>query len=492
MTMLATPENLRLVDALCRTDFASFIRKTFHTLAPGASLQMNFHIYALAFYLELVRLGVITRLIINLPPRSLKSIVATVGFPAFLLGRDPTKQVIAISYDLNLAAKHARDFRAVVNSPWYQALFPLTRPEKDTELEFLTTQKGFRLATSVDSTLTGLGCDIAILDDPQSAINVQSASKLSRDYEWYIANFPYRLNDKKTGAIVFVTQRLHFDDLVGCVLRSGEPWTALTIPAIAEQEERKQIGPDKYHVRRIGEVLHAEREPLSVLEPIRTLHPEQFAAQYQQAPLLPGGMIIKREWVHYYDVLPPRNSSSVVLQSWDCASKGGDTNDWSACTTWLMQDGRYYLIHVLRERLDYPGLRARAVAHARTHNANKIVVEDADIGRGLVQDLRAAGLPVVAVRPEGNKKTRMRIQSAKFEGGLVFLPKQAPWLFDYQAELFAFPNVRFDDQVDSTSQALAADHSDYDPKVIADGMARLSAGLAFEPFIRSLYHSKFG
>ena len=115
MTMLATPENLRLVDALCRTDFVSFIRKTFHTLAPGASLQMNFHIYALAFYLELVQLGVITRLIINLPPRSLKSIVASVAFPAFVLGRDPTKQVIVISYDLNLAAKHARDFRAVVN-----------------------------------------------------------------------------------------------------------------------------------------------------------------------------------------------------------------------------------------------------------------------------------------------------------------------------------------------------------------------------------------
>jgi hypothetical protein len=258
--MLATPENLRLVDALCRTDFVSFVRKAFHTLVPGASLSMNFHIYALVFYLELVRLGVITRLVINLPPRSLKSIVASVAFPAFVLGRDPTKQVIAISYDLNLAAKHARDFRAFVNSPRYRGLFPLTQPEKDTELEFLTTQRGFRLATSVDSTLTGLSCDIALLDDPQSAINAQSESRLRRDYDWYINNFPYRLNDKKTGAIVFITQRLHANDLVGCVLRS-EPWFALSIPAIAEQEEKIQIGHDQYHVRRVGEVLHAAREP---------------------------------------------------------------------------------------------------------------------------------------------------------------------------------------------------------------------------------------
>src|SRR4030095_9724680 len=107
----------------------------------------------------------------------------------------------------------------------------------------------------------------------------------------------------------------------------------------------------------------------------------------------------------------------------------------------------------------------------------KIVVEDADIGRGLVQDLKASGLPVVAVRPEGSKKTRMQIQSAKFQAGLILLPRQAPWLAEYQAELFAFPNAPFDDQVDSTSQALAVDHSSYDLKVLADGMARLTSGL---------------
>jgi predicted phage terminase large subunit-like protein len=479
MTMLATPENLRLVDALCRTDFVSFIRKTFHTLTPAESLQMNFHIYALAFYLELVRLGVITRLVINLPPRSLKSIVASVAFPAFVLGRDPTKQVIAISYDLNLAAKHARDFRALVNSPGYRGLFPLTQLERDTELEFLTTQRGFRLATSVDSTLTGLGCDIALLDDPQSAINAQSESRLRRDYDWYINNFPYRLNDKRTGAIVFITQRLHADDLVGCVLRSGEPWSVLSIPAIAEQEERIQIGQDQYHVRRVGEVLHAAREPRSVLEPIRTLFPEQFVAQYQQAPLLPGGVIIQRAWVRYYDVLPLRNSSSIVVQSWDCASKGGDANDWSVCTTWLIQDGKYYLMDVLRERLIYSKLKARVLAQARAYSPNKIVVEDAGAGSNLVQELAPAGLPIVAVKPEGTKVDRLRCHTAKFEAGLVFFPRQAPWLADYQGELFAFPKVHFDDQVDSTAQALAIDPSGYDIGVLAKGMSRLAAGLAF-------------
>jgi predicted phage terminase large subunit-like protein len=492
MTMLATPENVRFVDALVRRDFVSFITKTFHTLMPNASLLMNWHVYALAYHLELVRAGVIRRLIINLLPRSLKSITASVAFPAYVLGRDPTKRLLAISYNLDLARTHATPFRTIVNSPWYQRAFPLTRAERDTELEFVTAQNGFRRATSVDATLTGLGCDIALLDDPQSAIDAASPSGRQRTFDWYGANFPMLLDDKKTGAIVIVMQRLHIDDLVGRVLGSGEPWTVLRLPAIAERDERIPIGPNRYHERRAGDVLHAEREPLSELEPIRNLNPEQFAAQYQQAPFLPGGMIIKREWVHYYDALPVRDPSSLIVQSWDCASKGGDSNDWCACTTWLLQDRRYYLLDVLRERLDYPTLRARAIAHARTYRPDKIVIEDADIGRGLVQDLKTAGLPVVAVRPEGSKKTRMQIQSAKFQAGLVLLPRQAPWLADYQAELFAFPHAPFDDQVDSTSQLLAVEHSTYDPQVLAEGMARFCSGVTVEPFIRSLYYSKFG
>jgi predicted phage terminase large subunit-like protein len=149
-------------------------------------------------------------------------------------------------------------------------------------------------------------------------------------------------------------------------------------------------------------------------------------------------------------------------------------------------------MHVLRERVDYSALKERANAHARAYKANKIVIEDAGAGTYLIQVLNKLGLPVVAVRPERDKKTRLLVQLAKFEAGLIYFPRQAPWLAEYEAELLAFPNVRFDDQVDSTSQALAADHSDYNFEVLADGMARLSASLAFEPIIRSLYHSKFG
>jgi predicted phage terminase large subunit-like protein len=165
--------------------------------------------------------------------------------------------------------------------------------------------------------------------------------------------------------------------------------------------------------------------------------------------------MIKREWIRRYDVLPTRDSLSQVIQSWDTAAKEGRHNDWSVCTTWLYHAKKYYLIDVLRGRFDYPTLRARASAHAGEHRPNKILIEDAGVGTALIAELQKAGFSAIGVKPEHNKLTRMSIQSAKFESGQVLFPKQAPWLADLEAELFAFPNAAHDDQVDSISQALA-------------------------------------
>ena len=135
--------------------------------------------------------------------------------------------------------------------------------------------------------------------------------------------------------------------------------------------------------------------------------------------------MIQRQWVGRYDLLPDRGASSRVIQSWDTASKDGGLNDWSVCTTWLLHENKYYLMHVLRERLDYPSLRARAIAHARAYNPHKILIEDAGVGTALSKELKNAGLSATAVKPERNKQTRMSIQSAKFESGQVFFrPKR--------------------------------------------------------------------
>jgi hypothetical protein len=155
-----------------------------------------------------------------------------------------------------------------------------------------------------------------------------------------------RLDDKKTGAIVIVMQRLHVDDLTGMLLRhSPDEWTVLNLPAIAMQEKKIQIGENDYHIRRIGDLLHAEREPQAVLDSLRAqLVTELFSAHLQQSPVPAGGTMIKRDWLRRYEQLPARHSSHTVLQSWDTVAKEGGLNDYSVCTSWLY-DGKNIILH---------------------------------------------------------------------------------------------------------------------------------------------------
>jgi hypothetical protein len=391
MNVITYPPRARVLEAVCRNDFASFVRKCYHTLSPAATFQPNWHILAVAHHLEQVRLGKNKRLIINMPPRSLKSVMSSVAFPAFMMGHDATKRVIAVSYGSELAIKHANDFRAIANAPWYQRLFPGMRisPTKNTESEVATTRNGYRLATSIDGTLTGRGGDIVIIDDPLKPIDAHSDSKRERVNEWFKNTLLSRLDNKLDGAVVVVMQRLHMDDLTGMLLRASDEWTLLSLAAMAEHEERIEIGPDRYHTRHVGDLLHPEREPKAVIESIRSdLGSDTFAAQYLRAPIPPGGAMIKRHWVCRYDHLPSRTSSASVIQSWDTASKEGGQNDWSVCTTWLRHERKYYLMDVLRGRFDYPTLRARALSHAAAHKPNKILIEDTGVGTALLAELK--------------------------------------------------------------------------------------------------------
>ena len=373
-----------LLQAICRQDFPSFIHRCFNSLTPGQQFAMNWHIRALAYRLEQVRLGKIRRLIVNMPPRSLKSIIVSVSWPAFVLGHDPTKRLIVVSYASELATKHSNDCRSILTADWYRGLFPSTRISrtKNTEAEVTTSRHGFRLSTSVDGTLTGRGGDIIVIDDPLKPIDALSDSKRERVNNWYANTLLSRLDDKQTGAIIIVAQRLHVEDLSGVLSRASDEWTVLDFPAIAERDEIVFIGENEYHSRQVGDVLHPEREPKEILGQIRTqLGSDIFSAQYQQQPMPPGGALIKRNWLRRYSHLPTRASSSYVVQSWDTASKPGESNDYSAATTWLVHDGGYYLVDVLRDRFDYPTLKSRAIAYAKTYQPVKILIEDTGVGK---------------------------------------------------------------------------------------------------------------
>ena len=228
-------------DVLLRQDFATFAARCFHDLNPLAELAVNWHLEVIAAKLTAVRQGKIRRLIINLPPRHLKSLLASIAFPAWCLGHDPSAQLLCVSYAQDLADKLARDCRSIMASPWYRRIFPTRLAvHRQAVQEFVTTRQGYRLATSNGGVLTGRGADIILIDDPLKPEEALSDTQRQAANDWFDHTLYSRQNDKRRGAIVIIMQRLHEDDLVGHVL-GQEPWEVVCFPAIAEADERHEI-----------------------------------------------------------------------------------------------------------------------------------------------------------------------------------------------------------------------------------------------------------
>jgi predicted phage terminase large subunit-like protein len=443
-----------------RCDLAAFIERSFVELNPQTRFLPNWHLEVLAAKLEACRRGACRRLIINMPPRSLKSLSVTVAYSAYLLGHHPAAHIIAVSYGQELSDKFARDTRQVMLSDWYQALFP-TRlsTQRQAVQDFMTTAGGSRLATSVGGVLTGRGADVLIVDDAMKPEEARSATQRRTVLDWYDTTLYSRLNDKEKGVIILVMHRLHEEDLVGHVL-AQEPWEVVSFPAIPEQDTEYEYETPygtARHRRRRGDVLHPERESRETLERLRqTMGGYNFAGQYQQSPVPEGGGMVKLEW---FKIAEPRDLPDVydqIVQSWDTACKDTELSDFSVCTTWGIHGSKRILLHVLRKRMNYPELKRAVREQADLHRATVVLIEDKASGTQLIQELVSDGLSIVkGIEPAGDKIMRMHAQTATIENGFVYLPREAHWLPAYLHELTTFPKGAYDDQVDSTSQALA-------------------------------------
>ena len=446
--------------AALRQDLYTFVQAFFPIVSAGDPLQLNWHLEAITYALMRVMRGEIKRLIIAVPPRHLKSICASVAFPAFLLGHCPKHRIICVSYSESLARTHANDCRALMRSPLYRSVFPRTiiSPDKDSEFEFRTTERGYRLATSVGGTLTGRGGNIIIIDDPMKPQDAQSELARSAVLQWYGNTLLSRLDNKSTAPIIVVMQRLHVDDLAGHLIEQSG-WHVLNLPAIAETDETVLLSPIHVYRRRLGEALHPEREPLEVLAEIKkSMGSKEFSAQYQQEPVPPGGDMIKWAWFRRYGETPQLQYGDRILLSWDTAGSVGELASYSACVVLLVRGDATYVLDVIRERLEYPDLKRKVLStyqHWRSVWANcTLLIEDKGSGQSLIQDLRSGGIFPVAVNPKGDKVMRMHGHTARIEAGTVVLPQSAPWLSEFEREVMAFPGGRHNDQVDALSQGL--------------------------------------
>ncbi|MBO9400931.1 DUF5681 domain-containing protein [Shimia sp. R9_3] len=407
---------------IARTNFFTFVWKTFNTLhhGPDAGFEPTWHVEAMCHELDLVRLGDSKRLVINIPPRCLKSVTVAVAYNAYLLGHDPSAKIIVASYGLDLARKHSEDCRKVMETAWYKEMFPDTRLARkgNTVEEIRTTKGGSRKAVSIGSAVTGHGADYIIIDDLLKAGDASSEAELVKAQDFIEGTLLSRLDNPAEGRVVMVAQRLHEMDPPGYLLDKGT-YRHLNLPAIAEDHEDVAIGHGRVHCRRPGDLLFPARLCRETLDRIRReMGAATFNCQYQQNPIAPEGSPLRWEWFITYDRMQDRNWYQLVVQSWDTAMSADPRADFSACTTWGFRNQTWHLLDVWRGQVDYPDLKAKALRLADDWEADKVLIEDAATGRPLLDELfEQDRRRYRRIRPERDKEVRFQSACAPVEEG---------------------------------------------------------------------------
>lgn len=440
-----------------RYDFLTFVKVAFQYLHHGKTLRMNWHHRAIACQLERVERGEIKRLLITMQPRALKSLLVSVMWPAWMIGKDPSRRFIAASYSQNLSEDLAQKFRALLEAPFYKEAFGGTVLTKFAANDLKTSADGGRFSTSVGGTALGRGGDIAILDDPQKGEEAATQVGADATWNWLQGTFFTRLDDKSKGAIVVVMQRLHENDVAGRLIRSGADWTHLDLPSIALTEEKIDIGRGRVHVRHPGEPLDPERESLEQLNAIeREVGSTVFSAQYLQRPQSTDGNIIRREHFRTYSKLPDEPGSTII--SCDLAFSAGEHNDYSVMIVARVHGRKIYVLDIWRDKASFPDQKRALIRLCARYRPTKVIIEKSANGPAIKDSIlssREAYVPTPSLVPaKGSKEERLHVHSDRVANGEVFLPENAPWKIEFVDEVVAFPQGRYDDQVDALSLLL--------------------------------------
>ncbi len=438
-----------VVRKAAQKSFMSFVKQMW----PGFILGRHHALMAKKF--EEIADGKVRRLIINMPPRHTKSEFASYLLPAWFLGKYPHKKVIQCSNTAELAVGFGRKVRNLVDGETYAKIFPNVSLRTDSKAagRWATNANGDYFAIGVGGTVTGKGADLLIIDDPHSeqeaALAASDPSVYDKIFEWYSSGPRQRL--QPGGSIVIVMTRWGKRDLTGRVLQSmverdGDEWERISLPAIKPN----------------GLSLWPEFWSLEELEKLKNELPiSKWSAQYQQDPSAEEGALVKREWWKVWDKENPP-ACAFIIQSWDTAFTKNERSDYSACTTWGVfymneneNDPHVILLDALKERLEFPELKTRALEMYKEWEPDAFIVEAKASGAPLVFELRRMGIPVQEFTPvRGNDKiTRVNSVSDLFASGKIWAPRKR-WAEEVIEEMAAFPNSDHDDLVDSTTQAL--------------------------------------
>jgi predicted phage terminase large subunit-like protein len=442
----------------CVAEFKSFVVEMWDVIEPSQPFVDGWHIDEICKHLEAVAEFQIKKLVINIPPRHMKSLLCSVLFPAWVWLKYPNRKFIYGSYAEAIAIRDSIKTRNLVLSDKYRSLFKIKwslSEDQNQKKVFQNTEGGERVAVGVGSGLTGQGGDYLFIDDPINAIDAFSESVRDSANLWHDMTFSTRYNNADSHAKVIIMQRLHEDDMTGHVLKNGT-YEHLIMPARFDPDADLKSHTTLRFVdpRKIKNQLlwPARFNEAAIIDLERDLK-EHSEAQLQQDPKPPKGGLFPRDHWQFFET-PPSPIIDLV-QFWDCAEKPGITNDYSVCATWARTENGFYLLDLWRDKVDAPTLEVMAQTLYKKWRPTTMVIEDKSHGTSLIQYLaRFTTLPIIPMLPTKSKELRAISASSTVKAKKCFLPKEGTFVKDFIKEHEKFPRGKNDDQVDTTSMSI--------------------------------------
>lgn len=472
---------LELEREACSRSLLAFVQRAWHVLEPAQPYIYGWHLKAICDHLEAITAGQITRLLINVPPGTMKSMSAAVFWPAWEWGPKGLahKRFIGASHEGGLATRDNMKMRRLITSEWYQTLWPTDLTNDQNEKTYFENSKtGWRQSCPVGS-MTGRRGDTVLWDDPHSVEDAHSIVALESANRIFRETLPTRLNNPDKSAIVVLMQRLNQKDISGEIIGGDLGYDHLCLPMEYEGPRKATsigfVDPRK----KVGDLLFPERFPRAVVERDKKIMGDYaVAGQFQQRPAPAGGGIIKTDKFRLWPNTKEIPDLFFVLVSLDTAFTERTTGDPTACTVWgvFEHDKKRHvlLLDAWSDHLSYPDLLERVIADwgARyggvkdnqmkpSRKPDAILCEAKGSGISLIQSLRLANIPVIPYNPgRADKITRAHLLALSLESDNWWvlesakeLGKPRTWVRPFLTDLEQFPNGEHDDFTDTASQA---------------------------------------
>lgn len=490
-------EEAQVDRAYCRS-LKAFLREAWPFIAKGRPYVDGWHIGALCEFLEAVSSRQIRRLIINVPPGTMKSLSTCVFWPAWEWSLRPSTRWIFATYLGTLSKRDALRTRLLLESPWYRKRWGRVwsrNPKEWGVARYSNDAAGFRLSTSVEGGAVGEHADIQVVDDPVKPLEATKkghgkdlAAALAQCIEWWDQTMSTRLVDL-TSARVIMMQRIHDSDLSGHAIESGG-YVHLMLPMHFDPRRKCVVRLPRYidapanddvveHVEdvplepevvaptpddpiffedprvEVGELLFPQRFPEVLCNLLAKDLGSAASAQLEQDPVQAGGSIFRLDYIQHWRVLP-KSKHAFWCQSWDCTFKELSTSDWVVGQVWMQLDGQYYLVDQVREQWTVAEtIKGCLLLSAQWPKARKKYIEDKANGPAVVQMLKRHMPGLELVNPEGGKEARANAVQPLWESHNVWIPpRDVEWVPHFIREHIRFPKLKWDDTVDAQTQAL--------------------------------------